>query len=120
MLQPRFGKLGAVAALWTFFTWASSESRASDLTSTNAAQLIPSSEPGWPQFRGLRRDGRSDERGLLQSWPSDGPSKLWSVKRLGQGYSSPIIVNDKIYITGDVGDELHLFCLDASKGKEVW
>ena len=34
--------------------------------------LIPSGEPGWPQWRGLRRDGVSHETGLLPSWPAAG------------------------------------------------
>jgi outer membrane protein assembly factor BamB len=29
-------------------------------------------------------------------------------------------VNGKIYITGDVGDELHLFCLNQADGKLLW
>src|SRR5688572_9624620 len=35
---------------------------------TPSAELIASSEGDWPQFRGPRRDGICDERGLLQSW----------------------------------------------------
>jgi outer membrane protein assembly factor BamB len=42
------------------------------------------------------------------------------VKGLGEGYSSPIIVNHRIYLTGDVGEELQVFCLDAADGKELW
>src|SRR5688572_16320130 len=79
----------------------------SSLKKSFTAELIASSEPGWPQFRGLRRDGRSDEQGLLQSWPDEGLRKLWSAKELGQGFTSPIIVNGKIYITGDTADEFH-------------
>jgi outer membrane protein assembly factor BamB len=41
------------------------------------------------------------------------------VTGLGNGYSSPIISNGRIFLTGDVGDELHLFALDLS-GKTVW
>ncbi len=82
-------------------------------------QLVASPEPGWPQFRGPRRDGVSDERGLLQSWPEGGPARLWSAENLGQGYSSPVIVRDRIYLTGDVGDELRVFALDLG-GRVLW
>jgi len=34
---------------------------------TSPDGLIASSEPGWPQWRGPRRDGVSDEKGLLQT-----------------------------------------------------
>ena len=81
--------------------------------------LIASSEPGWPQWRGPRRDGISDEQGLLQSWPKDGPPLLWKFDGLELGWSSPIIVGDRIYITGDIGDDLVLFALDH-EGRVQW
>ncbi len=51
--------------------------------------LVPSPEPGWPQWRGRRRDGVSRETGLLPSWPRGGPKRLWKASGLGRGYSSP-------------------------------
>lgn len=94
-------------------------SPASDKYNPPSARLIASPEPDWPQFRGPRRDGISDERGLLPSWPPDGPKKLWSAEGLGRGYSSPVIVGDRIFITGDRGEELHIFALDLS-GRIIW
>ncbi|MBM4030761.1 MAG: PQQ-like beta-propeller repeat protein [Planctomycetes bacterium] len=82
-------------------------------------RLAASKEPGWPQWRGARRDGISDEKGLLQEWPEGGPKMLWSVSGLGRGWSSPIIVRGTIYITGDVGEELIIFAFDL-EGKERW
>ena len=76
--------------------------------------LIASSEPDWPQWRGPRRDGISGEKGLLQSWPEDGPELLWKIGGLGTGWSSPIIVGQRIYITGDVGSDLVIFALDLN------
>jgi outer membrane protein assembly factor BamB len=81
--------------------------------------VVASPESGWPQFRGPRRDGISDETGLLQAWPEGGPELLWSASGLGQGYSSPIIVDGSIYITGDVGDQLVIHALDL-EGKARW
>ena len=81
--------------------------------------LIASPESGWPQWKGKRRDGISDETGLLQSWPEGGPRLLWTASGLGRGWSSPIITKGTIYITGDVGEELHVFALDTD-GKQKW
>ncbi len=74
--------------------------------------LIASPEPGWPQWRGPRRDGLSAEKGLLQEWPEGGPALLWKTDGLGKGWSSPIIVGERLYITGDVGNDLIVFALD--------
>lgn len=73
----------------------------------------------WPQWRGPQRDGVCTETGLLQQWPEGGPELLWSSTNLGRGYSSPIIVGERIVLTGDVGDELHLFALDLA-GRLIW
>ena len=82
-------------------------------------RLIPSAETGWPQWRGRRRDGISDETGLLATWPEGGPTLLWTASGLGRGYSSPIISGGRLYITGDVGADLAIFALDLA-GKPLW
>jgi len=81
--------------------------------------LIASPEPGWPQWRGPRRDGISDEKKLIQSWPRGGPELLWKVEGLGTGWSSPIVVGSRLYITGDVGDDLVIFAFDLD-GNQLW
>lgn len=73
----------------------------------------------WPQWRGPRRDGVCDETGLLQQWPEGGPKLLWKRAELGRGYCSPIVVGERIYLTGEVGKELRVFALDR-KGQPVW
>lgn len=62
-------------------------------------------------WRGPNRDGVYPEKNLLQSWPESGPTMLWSYQTLGKGYTSPTIVNGKIYITGLEGEKgfLHIF-----------
>ena len=84
-----------------------------------AGRLIASPEAGWPQWRGPRRDGISDEKGLLQAWPEGGPKLLWKVPDLGRGWSSPIITQGTLYITGDVGEDLVIYAFDLG-GKPRW
>lgn len=81
--------------------------------------LIASTEPGWPQWRGIRRDGVSEETGLLGEWPEQGPQLLWRFDGLGTGWSSPVIVGDRVYITGERGDDLLLWALDR-EGRVQW
>ena len=83
------------------------------------SRAIASTAPDWPQWRGPRRDGISSERGLLQEWPEGGPKLLWTAAGLGRGFGSPIIVADRIYIGGDVGEDLVVFALDLA-GREKW
>ncbi len=71
----------------------------------------------WYQFRGPQRNGVSSEQGLLGEWPEGGPKILWTVTGIGQGYSSPIVAEGALYITGDMGDDLVIsaFSLDGQK-----
>jgi outer membrane protein assembly factor BamB len=81
--------------------------------------VIASREGGWPQWRGPRRDGICDEKGLLPTWPAGGPRLLWKIDGLGRGYSCPIINGGRLYITGDVGNDLRVFAYDLA-GKLQW
>lgn len=75
----------------------------------------------WPQFRGLNRDGKSPETGLLQEWPAEGPKLLWSVNGLGAGFSSVAVADGMVYATGFVSDtkEGRLSAFDM-EGKLLW
>lgn len=84
-----------------------------------SAALIAAPDPGWPQFRGPRRDGVCDERGLLHAWQEGGPRERWSFQGIGRGYSSPVISDGRLVITGDHEGELHLVALDL-EGREQW
>ncbi|MBE0535293.1 MAG: PQQ-binding-like beta-propeller repeat protein [Phycisphaerae bacterium] len=81
--------------------------------------LIASPESGWPQWRGPRRDAVSTETGLLQTWPAEGPPLLWKIDGIGRGWSSPIIVDSRLYITGDADGKLVIFAFDTN-GKPLW
>ena len=74
----------------------------------------------WPWYYGPRRDGTSTEKGLLRSWPKEGPMVLWTTP-VGAGYGGPAISGGKVYLLDrddKVGDKLR--CLDFATGKELW
>jgi outer membrane protein assembly factor BamB len=85
----------------------------------NADGPVASPESDWPQWNGPRRDGIARERDLLTTWPDGGPTLTWKIGNLGRGWSSPIIVRDRLYITGDVDDDLVIFALDFT-GRLLW
>jgi outer membrane protein assembly factor BamB len=73
----------------------------------------------WPQFRGPDRDGSSQETGLLNTWPRKGPPLLWE-KKVGPGYSGPVVVGDRVIVFYRDGDQDVVECLSAAKGKPRW
>lgn len=52
------------------------------------------------QFGGTDRNGIYPETGLLDSWPEGGPELVATINGIGEGYSSPSVTAEGIYITG--------------------
>ncbi|MBN1818819.1 MAG: PQQ-like beta-propeller repeat protein [Sedimentisphaerales bacterium] len=74
----------------------------------------------WPQWRGVNRDAKSADTGLLKQWPENGPPLAWRVDKLGGGDSAPAIAAGRIYIMGNRGDEEVVWALSEKDGSEIW
>src|SRR5436305_3540939 len=75
----------------------------------------------WPQFRGPTGQGVSTATHVPVEWR---PTKnvAWKVPIPGKGWSSPVLANEKIYLTTAVGDpgrpvSLRVLCMEAASGK---
>ena len=84
------------------------------------APALAAGATNWAQWRGAKRDGLSAETGLLAKWPAEGPKRLWQISTLGEGYGSPSLMADRIYVQGGKGAESNVFALDRSDGKTIW
>jgi len=73
----------------------------------------------WSRWRGPNGDGISYEKGLLKSWPEEGPPLLWKASGLGGGFSSVAIAGGRIYTLGDQ-DGCTMHCLKLEDGSNVW
>jgi outer membrane protein assembly factor BamB len=74
----------------------------------------------WPQYLGPNRNSISDQKGILRSWPENGPEVLWTVT-VGIGFGGPVVKDGNVYLLDrddQVGDNLR--CFDLSNGKELW
>ncbi len=74
----------------------------------------------WPQWRGARRDGVSQEKGLLRAWPKGGPPAAWKASGAGAGYSSLAAAGGRLYTLGARGGTEYVMAFDAATGKKVW
>ena len=72
----------------------------------------------YPQWRGLHRDGGAS--GFIEptSWP-DELSRRWRVK-VGQGYATPLIVGDRVFVFTRRNDDEVMTSLDAATGAVLW
>ncbi|SRR6266542_1875381 len=83
--------------------------------------VLPLLANDWPQWRGPQRSGVSQESGLLQGWPKDGPPLLWRVTEAGSGYATPAVVGDRLYLLGNDGlDNESVRALAVKDGKLIW
>ena len=57
----------------------------------------------WPQWRGPSSSGVSAESGLPKTW-SASENIAWRAPLAGLGTSSPIVWNDRVFVTSQVGD----------------
>jgi outer membrane protein assembly factor BamB len=79
----------------------------------------------WFQFRGPEGDGHAGSSKLPSEW-SKTKNVTWRKELPGNGWSSPVVSEGKIYLTTAIpGEEkgdfsLRVVCLDASKGEILW
>ena len=73
----------------------------------------------WPWFLGPTHDGKSQETGLLKTWPRGGPPRLWD-KPIGEGYSAPSVRGDKLVVHYRQGNEEIIECMHAASGRTLW
>jgi outer membrane protein assembly factor BamB len=71
----------------------------------------------WPQFRGADGQGHGSASGLPVRW-NEKKNIRWKVPIRGTGWSSPVIADNKIWLTTAVVPEksLRVVCLDADTG----
>ncbi len=74
----------------------------------------------WPQWQGQERNAVSAEKGLLPSWPKNGPPLAWQAKGLGGGFSTPSIAAGRVFGMGFKGRDEVVWALDEATGKELW
>ncbi|MDX2199832.1 MAG: PQQ-binding-like beta-propeller repeat protein [Phycisphaerae bacterium] len=76
-------------------------------------------EKDWGSWAGPSRDFSAPEAALADSWPSDGPKKLWTMDVKG-GYACIPVVDGVAYIAGRDGDTEMLIAADAKTGEKKW
>jgi outer membrane protein assembly factor BamB len=84
-----------------------------------AAALSPLFGADWPGWRGPDRTGVSTEKGLLKTWPSEGPKLVWESDKAGLGYAGLAIAGGTVYTMGARGDDEYILALD-DKGQQKW
>jgi outer membrane protein assembly factor BamB len=94
------------------------------LRADQAAQTIPApSAQRWPSWRGGIAAGVSPAEELPLAW-SERQGIAWRTPIAGEGKSSPIVWDERVFLTTVVGQEsraqLRLLAVDAANGSPLW
>jgi outer membrane protein assembly factor BamB len=85
----------------------------------STALLSTSHAENWPAWRGPLGTGICVEKNLPEKWSTTENVK-WRVPLPEPGNSTPIVWNDRVFVTQAVGDRRTLMCFDRSGGKLLW
>ena len=88
-----------------------------------ALLLLASATPAaqaenWPQWRGAKLDGISNEKNLPTKW-SKTENVAWRLPLPGQAGATPVVWNDRIFLTSVDGADLVLLAV-GTDGKQLW
>ena len=86
-----------------------------------ACAAAPIAAENWPGFRGPTRQGVSSETDLPTEWSATS-NVAWKVEIPGEGWSSPIVHGDHVFVTSTMGDGVscRVICVDRRTGMLLW
>lgn len=86
-----------------------------------AREDSPSPSPilDWPKLFGPTGDGVAPDQPLDLDWPNDAPTLLWSL-RVGEGYSSPVVVGRRLILFHRLEDEEVVDAVDVQTRHRLW
>lgn len=75
----------------------------------------------WPRFRGPTGQGLSSEQDLPLEWSPERGIR-WKTPIPGEGWSSPIVWGDRVFVTTvtEAGTQGRVLALDRNTGRVVW
>ena len=72
----------------------------------------------FPQWRGPNRDGVLEGFAVPTTWPKE-LKQQWQVT-VGEGHSTPVVGQGKVYVLARQQEEEVVLCLDLNNGKLLW
>ncbi len=75
----------------------------------------------WPYFRGPNGNGISAYTNIPTKWNGGtGEGILWKTKVPLPGNNSPVVWNERVFLSGADPNENKVFCFDAASGELLW
>jgi outer membrane protein assembly factor BamB len=89
-----------------------------------ASDFYPPTEEiskNWPRFRGPGGLGISAYTNVPDNWNGrTGEGIIWKSKVALAGYNSPVVWDDRVFLSGADANNCEVYCFDAISGKLLW
>ena len=84
----------------------------------NVEVFAQKSREGWTDYRGPNKNGHSTSKNIPLTF-NDSTNVAWKTEIPGRGWSSPVVLDNKIWITTALneGKELNLLAINSTSGK---
>ncbi|MGC8744004.1 MAG: PQQ-binding-like beta-propeller repeat protein [Verrucomicrobiia bacterium] len=93
-------------------------------TAVAATENLPSKEEfirQWPRFRGPFGDGITVYTNLPVKWDVEsGLNIIWKTVAPSNGFNSPIVWKDKLFLSDGTAQKRYVFCYNADDGRLLW
>jgi outer membrane protein assembly factor BamB len=83
------------------------------------ADEIKKSNVKWPSWRGPHHNGVADGENFPTKWSSTEHVK-WKITLPGKGASTPVVVEDRIFLTHGEEGKNHVSCFSLADGEKIW
>jgi len=112
---------------WVFLSLiihAAAQSKTDQLADTGIASDFASSEhirKNWTSFRGPGANGHAAHANPPLNWSAkEGRNILWKTKIPKHGMSSPVIWENRLFLTGADDSTRQIYCFETDTGKLLW
>jgi outer membrane protein assembly factor BamB len=123
-LRARWAITGALVGLGTLALFLVARPRIDFGAGGAAVSSYPSMEEiakNWPCFRGPGGLGISAYTNVPTKWDgAKGEAILWKCQVPLPGHNSPVVWDDRVFLSGGDPNELQVYCFDALSGALLW
>ena len=85
------------------------------------APTYPNTSKQWPRFRGPGGGGVSAFTNIPTKWNGvSGEGILWKTPVPLEGQNSPVVWDDRVFVSGATEERREVYCFDAKDGKLIW
>ncbi len=87
----------------------------------SAGPTLDEQARNWPRFRGADGSGRVAASDVPLLWDAKtGTGVLWKAALPLKGYSSPVVWNDRVFVTGGNREQRRVFAFHLDSGEALW